>query len=344
VAHDSDDDDREGTKPEELKRIGRVIEIAALLAAQPRRWTLARLSARFEIGERQIQRDLELLRHRMGYTIARTRGGFVISGTPALPPLQLQLPEAIALALAAGLARDSGDVDAAILGAALARLEALVPPHALSLLRQELARQSARGAEVTDRARILSVLQQAWMQGRQARIVYETASRGYERSERVVEPYHLARHYNRLWLLTAHDHRSGEVKNFKVSRVRAATLLEQTYSVPADFDIAAYRGETFGVMRGEAPVDIALHFSARVARWLEEDDWDVTMALEPRPDGAVVARLRAGITQELLRWLLWFGPDCTVLAPDTLREQLHVLAREMVHGYRPRMGDDDGNE
>jgi len=35
-------------------------------------WTLARLSDRFEIGQRQIQRDLELMRHRMGYTITRS--------------------------------------------------------------------------------------------------------------------------------------------------------------------------------------------------------------------------------------------------------------------------------
>ncbi len=331
MARDPDDD--EGARPEELKRIGRLIETASLLAAQPRRWTLARLSARFEIGERQIQRDLMVLRHRMGYTIGRTRDGFVISGAPALPPLQLQLPEAIALALATGLARDSGDVDAAILGATLARLEALVPPTALSLLRHELARLSSRGPEATERARILTILQQARMQGRQARIVYETASRDYERSERVVEPYYLARHYNRLWLLTAYDHYRERITDFKVSRVRAATLLEQTYSVPEDFDIAAYRGETFGLMRGEAPVDIALHFSGRVARWLEEDDWDAAMTLDPRPDGSVVARMRVGVTQELVRWLLWFGPDCRVLTPDTLRAQLHTLAKETVQGY-----------
>src|SRR5581483_9974589 len=135
------DDAGEGRgRLEETKRVARLVELATLLASQPGRWPRARLAERFEIGERQIARDLEILRNGLHYQIERTPGGYVIQGAPPLPPLVVTMPEALALALAAGLARDTGDVDAGTLGAVLAKLDALLPPDALGLLRRDLLR------------------------------------------------------------------------------------------------------------------------------------------------------------------------------------------------------------
>ena len=57
------------------------------------------------------------------------------------------------------------------------------------------------------------------------------------------------------------------------------------------------------------------------------------LATEEQPDGAVLARLRAGITDEMVRWLLGFGPDCRVLAPDTLAAQVRALAEATLGMY-----------
>ncbi len=335
------EDEGIGKKPEETKRTRRVIEILNVLSAQPRRWTQARLAKSFGVTERQIRRDMVLMRQGLLYQIERQKGGLVICGAPALPPLHLPLPEAIALALAANLARDSDDIDPATLGSALARLEALVPPETLTLLRRDLARPIRRRTSPPSpvsnaRAAMLRLLQQALAEHRQVRIVYETASRGYERSERIVEPYHIGRHYGRLWLLTAYDHFRGKILQFKVSRIRKAELLETTYRIPDGFDIDDYRGNTFGLMRGEPAdqVHVELLFSRQAARWLEEEDWDVPLQLEPQFDGGVLARMHTVITPELLRWISWYGPDCRVLVPDILCQQARKNAMEIARQYK----------
>jgi len=332
------EDEGVGKKPEETKRIRRLVEILNLLSAQPRRWTQARLAESFGVTERQIRRDMVVMRQGLHYQIERRNGGLIICGTPVLPPLHLSLPEAIALALAAGLARDSDDIDPATLGSALARLEALAPPETLTLLRRDLVRPIHRRASPASSTRIvtLGLLQQALAERRQVRLVYETASRAYERSERVVEPYHIARHYGRFSLLTAYDHLRGKVIQFKVSRIRETELLTTTYRIPDDFDIDDYRSATFGLMRGEPAdrVDIELLFSPQAARWFEEEDWDVPLQLDPQPDGNVLARMHTGITPELLRWLSWYGPDCRVLAPESLRDQVCAAAQKTVKMYR----------
>ena len=325
-----DDEDRGGSRLEETKRVARIVEIATLLAAQPRRWTRARLAARYELCERQIARDLEVLRHGLGYHIDRTRDGYVIQGAPIVPRLTLTMPEVLALALAAGLARDSGDVDTITLAAAIAKLEALVPPDTLSLLRRELAR--GRGnSTAARRSETLALLERAWLERRRVRIVYETGMRGGARSERVVEPYHLQR-YGRFWILIAYDHLRQAVRDFKIDRIRAAVLLDEHYTIPDDFDVATYRGTAWGLLRGEAgePVDVELLFSPQAGRWVQEENWGVPLAVEARTDGHVLVRMRTGITPEMVRWLLWYGPDCTILAPASLRQQVRETADAIV--------------
>ena len=329
-----DDEDRGGSRLEETKRVARIAEIATLLAAQPRRWTRARLAARYELCERQIARDLEVLRHGLGYHIDRTRDGYVIQGAPIVPRLTLTMPEVLALALAAGLARDSGDVDTITLGAAIAKLEALVPPDMLSLLRRELARGRSNSTAAR-RSETLALLERAWLERRRVRMVYETGMRGGARSERVVEPYHLQR-YGRFWILIAYDHLRQAVRDFKVDRIRAAVLLEEHYTIPDDFDVATYRGTAWGLLRGEAgaPVDVELLFTAQAGRWVQEEDRGVPLTVESRPDGSVLVRLRVGITDEMVRWILGYGPECRVLAPDTLRQRVRTMAEETVGLYR----------
>lgn len=333
MAAETEDDVDGGPRAEETKRVARLIKLAGLLAAQPRQWKRPGLSVRYDVCERQISRDLELLRG-CGYEITYTPGGYAFERAPALPALSLAVPEALALALAAGLARDSGDVDTATLGAALAKLEALVPLGALSLLRRELARSGAADAAGARRAAMLQVVQQARMERRRVRIVYETAMRGGARSERVIEPYHLLR-YGRFWILVAYDHLRGAVRDFKIDRIRAATLLDERYAIPDDFDVKAYRGSAWGLLRGEAgdPVDVELLFTERAGRWVQEEPRGVPLRIEDQPDGHVHVRLRAGITDEMVRWLLGFGPDCRVLAPASLRDRVRAMAEETQELY-----------
>lgn len=319
---------------EATKRLWRVLKLASLITSQPRRWKRAGLATFFEVHERSIDRDLELLRA-IGYETTRTVDGYAFTRTPALPPIAFSLPEVLTLTLAAGLARDSGDIDTISLGVAMAQLEALVPPSARPLIRFELLQHEARNRPADQRRVILETLQLAWLEQRQVRIVYATASRDGDVTERVVEPYHLQRHYGRFWTLIAFDHHRHAVREFKLSRIRGAALLDEGYTIPDDFSVTAYRGETWGLLRGTAgaPVDVELLFSPQAGRWVQEEDRPTPLTTETLPDGHVLVRLHTGITAETLRWILWYGPDCRVLAPESLRQQVRAMAEATMNVY-----------
>ncbi len=332
-----DEDEETGRRLEETKRVARLVMMAALLATQPRRWPRARLAERFGICERQVARDLDVLRHGLGYQIRRTVDGYVIDGAPVLPPLALTMPEVLTLAVAAGLARDSGGVDPATLGAVMAKLEALVPPNVLALLRRDVAKSASTPSVQQARlAPFIALVQQALLERRRLRIVYETGSRNWERTERTVEPYYLQRHYGRFWILTAYDHRRKQVLNFKLSRIREASLLDERYTIPDDFDLAGMHRDTWGVMvtPDVQPFEVKLLFSVQAGHWLQEEDWSSPMTLEAQPDGSVVASLHTRVTPEFIRWILWHGPDCRVLEPASLRDRVREALDEAARAYQ----------
>jgi predicted DNA-binding transcriptional regulator YafY len=190
---------------------------------------------------------------------------------------------------------------------------------------------------------MLMLLNRALIEGRKVRMVYETRSRGGAVSERVVRPYHVMP-YVRSWQLVAYCERRETELMFKVDRIQEATLLDERYSIPADFDLDAYMGATWGLMRGEAgePVDVVLRFGAEAGRWVAEEYWHPSQQVEEQPDGSVLFRLHVAVTPEFVNWLLYYGSRVEVLKPGELREWVadeHRKAAEMYESANQRISE-----
>ena len=143
--------------------------------------------------------------------------------------------------------------------------------------------------------------------------------------------------YVRSWQLVAYCELREAVRMFKVDRVREATLLDVYYRIPDDFDLDAYMGAAWGLMRGEAgePVDVVLRFGPEAGRWVAEEYWHSSQQAEVQPDGIVLFRLQVAVTPEFVNWLLYYGSRVEVLEPPGLRERVaeeHRGAAEMYVG------------
>lgn len=190
---------------EETKRVSRVLRIVQLVSAQPRVWTRGRLAGKFEVSERTIDKDLQLVRHGLRFDLRRSAGGYHFAGDPATKTVHLSLSEALALALAAQQARDTATVDSGTIAGALARIEDALPASVVPYLRRADGGSSmspfrpARG-----RDGVLSILEQSRVEGRKVSMEYASASHGGAVTERTVAPYYLLP-YERSWMLFARD-------------------------------------------------------------------------------------------------------------------------------------------
>jgi predicted DNA-binding transcriptional regulator YafY len=157
--------------------------------------------------------------------------------------------------------------------------------------------------------------------------------RGGVVTDRVIEPY-VVYPYRGAWFVTAFDHARHAIRDFKVQRMLAAAVLDERYTIPPHFSFERHRAHSWGVLYGQAsePVDVDLLFDAEAARWAQEEGHE-GLTFEGQDDGFVRARFATGITDELVRWVAWFGPRCRVTAPASLRRAVLAMAVAAVDAH-----------
>jgi len=80
-------------------------------------------------------------------------------------------------------------------------------------------------------------------------------------------------------------------------------------------------------------VTVALLLDTQGGRSVQEEQPDEKMRFEELPDGRVRATLTVGITTEMVRWILGWGPHCLVEVPADLRNRVRAMAKETARQY-----------
>ena len=312
----------------EVTRIARVLDIIWRVSAAPRYWTRKRLAEEFEVSERMITADLEIIRHRLRFDLRSERGaGYYFVAVPQLPSVSYSVPEALALVLAAEAGRQTPGIPQGDLSSAIARLASIIPAEL-----RVMVQRFANGAPVGDadntythRQRMLALCSQAVLSRRSLDLVYSAASRDGEETCRRVDPYAVFP-YNRSWQLVGYCHLREAQRMFKIDRIQSATPLSTAFAPAADFDLVAFLNGGWGVMRGlDLPVeDIVLRFSPRAAAWIADEAWHPSQRLKREPDGALTFRVAIQQTPEFQRWVLQYGREVEVCAPESLRGWLRA--------------------
>jgi predicted DNA-binding transcriptional regulator YafY len=319
-------------KLEETKRTARLLQIMLMVAAAPRRYRRRDFVRQFEVSERMISKDIELISNITGFNLQGGRDGYYFERVPDLPMLHFDVAETLALLNAIRVAKQMSGVDSPELAAVVARIEALFPADLVNLLRQV-----SRPGLITDRRQhrqgVLAHLTKAWSERSKVCIVYETASRDGEATERIVHPYYLLP-YVRSWQLIAYCEHRQAVRMFKLDRIRTVTILPISYSIPDDFDVATYMHGAWGMMRADpsAVETVLLRFTPEAGRWVAEEDWHPSQQVRTVEDGCVLFQVRIAITPEFVNWLLYYGAKVEVLGPEHLRRTVsneHQIAAEI---------------
>ena len=180
----------------------------------------------------------------------------------------------------------------------------------------------------------------AVLRHRRLRLTYWTASRD-EVTQREVDPYHLA-NIDGDWFLVAFCHLREEVRMFAPARIRQLEETGAAFEPPAEFSIAQFLDGTFRVVResAEARHHVRLRFNRHAARWVREKVWHATQSLTETEDGLELTMCVSSLI-EVRRWVLSFGADCEVLAPDELRQAVGDEATRLSGLYDARRAAPD---
>jgi CRISPR-associated endonuclease/helicase Cas3 len=128
----------------------------------------------------------------------------------------------------------------------------------------------------------------------------------------------------------------GDIRTFKVERLRSVKLGLSDFVMPDDFDPTALLNDAWGIWyTSEPPVEVVLKFASRVRRRVMETRWHRNQAdPEVLEDGSVIWRCWIAEPREMLPWVRGWGADVEVLAPAEMRAEVRRNVREMAKVYQ----------
>jgi predicted DNA-binding transcriptional regulator YafY len=314
-------------------RASRLVSILLLLQARGR-MTAAELAAELEVSERTVYRDLLDL-GAAGVPLYGERGeggGYRLLGgyRTNLTGLTPEEAETLLLTGATGPLAELGL--GTLLTATRLKLLAAIPPDLRSLAtraehRFHLDPTGWSHVKHGDKSHLRTVAGAVW-RDHQLRIGYPSGEGNVAR--RQLDPLGLVHKTGNWYLVASSD---GEMRVFRVDRIRSADELDVPAERPTGFDLASYWGQWETEYAARLPT-----FSTRVRLGPAADRHKDSMGmLSPRsstesardPDGWARQTLLFDDREWALIALQALGPEVEILEPDDLREELAARARQL---------------
>ena len=305
-------------------RLARFYRVTTYLEAHPEGATPDQIAAFVGMSRRNAYRDLRALEDELDIPLWAEGGRWGISDKAFLPAFRLTRAEAMAVFLAARLMARYADSHDPDLAAAFQKLGEALPPVLARHVQRTLDVMAARPLDPVG-SRNLRLLTQAWAERRVVELTYDPSTYDPARLPRAarVRPYLIepSAETHALYLIGFDETKAG-LRTFKLERIRALSMTGILFEPPPDGEIEAALDRAWGIVADQAVVEVVLRFDRAVAPRVAETTWHPTQSLSRNADGSLTWRARVSGTLEILPWILGWGADVEVLAPEALRGEV----------------------
>lgn len=286
------------------------------------------LANRMEVDTRTVRRYITMLQD-MGMPIEAERGrygGYRLYPGYKLPPLMFQEGEAMALTLGLlltkrlGIGQATPDAETALI-----KIERVLP---IPIREQVQAIQNALTLELRipdvdgPTSNLIIDLCLAVYQAKRVGIQYE--SWAGSTTKRKYDPYGIVCRHG-LWYTAGYCHLRKDLRTFRLDRVEAATILDQSFTPPSSFDIVAHVEQALAKTPGVWFVQVRLLTS------LDEAKQMVPPALATLEEQNDQVLLSCHIQN--LDWfayvMLDFECEMEIISPPALHDALRKIAAKI---------------
>lgn len=315
-------------------RADRLLQVVGLLR-QHGRLSASELARRLEVTPRTVLRDMEAL-STAGVPVVAERGrdgGFSL--LPGYRPAveELTAAEVQALLLAGRVPADSVGL-AGPLASALRKVAGSAPPeHGRSAARiSDRVLVDATGWwGATEELEHFDAVQQAVLADRRLRLTYRPRDPSHA-GVRTVDPYGLLQAAGTWYLIAAHR---GRPRSYRVSRVQAATVLDEPSSRPVNLDLRALWRELRTQFAGPPAQTIRLSCAPKryelALIMLASQGASRPRVLDAGPP--VVFEVEVHALRPTIGLLAGLGSAVRALAPPELLDGMVTVAEELLAAY-----------
>jgi proteasome accessory factor B len=314
-----------------MSKYDRMLHILNLLRTR-RNMNAERLAHECGVTERSIYRDIISLSE-MNVPIFYDNG-YKLASDNFLPPLNFSLDEYNLLKLALESSPlIQTDKYRGIYHGVRAKIESCLPDK----VRQETKIQPdttrieiAAADELDDGEQYYSLLEKAISEELCIDLTYQSIRTGT--TQRVVDPYFII-FRGRAFYFVGYCHLREDFRTFRINRILGLDLLTEHFTRNQQIRPESYFAGSWSVFSGDS-VEVIVRFRGSAAKVISGTTHHQDEIVEILTDGTVRYSIITRGIEEIQRWILGFGDEAEVLAPEELRRRLGRIGTFFSEAYK----------
>lgn len=320
-----------------MQKTERLVAITLLLQSRGK-MTAQRLADILDVSVRTVYRDMDALSlaHVPVSMDYGPGGGYFLPEDYQIERASFTSEEAVALALGGAIAGggrlfDNGDG----LRSALFKLEATLPEEyreEVRAARERILFDTTPWYRHPSPAEHLETVRSAVWGARQLDILYPRSD-GVGTEWRRLEPHGMVCKAG-VWYLVAYCRKRRDFRIFRVDRIEAVEVREETTTPRPEFDLEAFWAESRRRFEEQSlPFALTLRVVSESLIHIRSEG----AVLEREEDGAAVVRVRLESAQSAVRYALSLGTDAIVLEPLSIADEVAAAARAIAGRYETQL-------
>ncbi|SHH81683.1 Predicted DNA-binding transcriptional regulator YafY, contains an HTH and WYL domains [Caloranaerobacter azorensis DSM 13643] len=150
--------------------------------------------------------------------------------------------------------------------------------------------------------------------------------------KRVIRPYVLFM-YKGFWYCIGYCELRGEIRDFKLSRIRSYKLLEDTFDKPIDFKLSDYLGHN-SIFKDKL-YNIKLKINPPMSIIISERIWSENQKIIfNQEDNSILFEATMSGLPEIKSWILSMGSCVEILEPEELKEEIREEVKKLKNLYK----------
>ena len=162
-----------------------------------------------------------------------------------------------------------------------------------------------------------------------------SSTKGSKRLTEEIYPYALVYQANCLpqgWFLIGYSPCIKEFKGLKLAPDYRVTLSSQSFQRDESFNLQEFFDSSWGIAGGETTV-VKVRFTGEAALEVMEMNHHPKEKVIKVGENEAIYTVTVKGTNSILRWILGYGSEAEVLAPNFLREQIERIAKSIIKFY-----------
>ena len=320
-----------------ISNIWRLLRILLIFSRKTTNVKAKDLAQALEISVRQVYRDIECLKQ-ASVPIYSDKNGFSLMPDFYMPKISLETPEILTLLiLCSSIKAQKGTPYCELLTSACDKIVNSLPDGLKKVFLSpdyDVMVDFGLDTKVDYRKieELFSLIYEASIAKKQILVSYYGIDTK-DLTERVVDPYAFKLNFG-IWYLIGFCHLRGEMRTFRIDRIRQAEALSEPFDIDPNFNIDAYFRGSWGIVTGPE-YKVKLKFSPSIADFISECSWHPSQKLSKNKDGSLNAEFNVDGLSEIKTWVMGFGEKVEALEPVELRGDIIKTLRKTLQLYKP---------